>query len=72
MAYLAEAARSLWARWLEFFWDVDVTEVVLAAEIVDRQPLHFGDALVVRQLDCEFFVEVALEYVGSKNVKRVS
>lgn len=64
---LAEGSSALCRRRFKLFGNVNVAEVVLTAQVIDREPLHFGDSLVVRQCDREIFVEVAFQDVGSKN-----
>ena len=44
---------------LEFLRDVNVPEGVVDGEVVDREPLEVGDALVVREGDGDLIVQVA-------------
>lgn len=66
MFQLAEASCPLGCGWFEFFGDVNIPKIVLAAEIVDRKPFHLRDSFVVGQLDSEVFIEVAFQDVCSR------
>lgn len=66
----AHAFAGFWELWdslslgrLKLLWNVDVAERLLAADVVDSQPLDLGQFFPVRQIDGDVFVVILAQHV---------
>lgn len=64
MTQFAETADILRRRRLEFFGNVNVTEIVLRRKVENGEPFDFGDSLPVGHFQREIFIEIPLKNVG--------
>lgn len=64
-----ESANLLNNRRLKVVRNKNVTKVILGVQVVDGNPLHIGDFLVVRETQGKVLVEVSVQYVGAERLK---
>ena len=68
MADFTETSNTL-RRWrIKLFRYVNIAKVILCAEVINCEPFDLRYALIIRQFDRKFFIEVSFQNVGSKNI----